>query len=138
MNLFALFILLGLFLAISAIVPENDLKSEKVNGKMQLKDCDILYSCSSGMYYCPDSGYMTLTTNWFPSTYNPSRCANEANQISFDIVVSTGYHWKNVTMNGPQYGSASISLNCNTGQKYYQYVTNQKNTDWDCSVTLNW
>lgn len=130
-----------LLIALLAAVVAGNIDANKattVTGKLLLKDCDVVNSCSSGIYYCPDSGFMTMSTSWAPAPSNPSRCATEGNKISFDIVTSTGYQYKNITMNGPQYGSTSISLNCNSGQAYYQYVTNQKNTDWDCSVILKW
>lgn len=131
-------ILLTVVLVAIAVLGDVDAVKPAVTEKILLKDCDIVNSCSSGIYYCPDSGYLTMSTSWTPASSNPSRCASEGNRISFDIVTSTGYQYKNITMNGPQYGSTTISFNCNSGQKYYQYVTNQKNTDWDCSVTLNW
>lgn len=125
-------VLIGIATLMFAHVCADKSKSEP------LQACELANSCSSGISYCPDSGTMDMYTNWYPTPSNPSKCVTERNQLSFDIVVSNGYDYVNVTQAGTQSGERTIAIRCNTGMAYYQYLRNQQNTDWDCQVTFAW
>ncbi len=136
--MFALQLVIKIFVALVVMVSSAENNATTTASKNILGDCDFVNSCSSGMYYCPDSGKLELVTSWIPTPYNSPKCATENNQISFDIVVSNVYSYANVTQIGVGSGTRTISLNCNSGMPYYQYLRNQKNSDWDCTVTLKW
>lgn len=98
--------------------------------------CELVnYGCAGGMHTCPDEGKLDMYTSWEPTEWNKAGCASEKNAISFTIYVDD-FHQQSMNIYGAQSGNYTISMSCNTGQKYYTSIKDPKNEDWDCDISF--